>query len=273
MRLATEVDHIDLEADLLRRVPTLQDVPPFLRAGATAAARCWASTNASAYFDADDYKAAASCTCQFRVRVAFFAPRGIVRGPSRLCAGGCGFPNRSWARLWWHQGRAVTCATRAGHWRRPQCAMHRRQGHPCSCEQHGRSERPVLRPGGRPWRQTLATARSSGSAREASTPVVAQAVRWSPSAPKRPWQPQRHGASGSGSRKLRRRRSTWNCALGLTTPSRVGATVKARAEWGPARESNSARDAGRTSARCVPHARSSQVRAAWRCQPRTWSPG
>ena len=65
-------------------------------------------------------------------------------------------------------------------------------------------------------RQTLATARSSGSAREASTPIVAQAVRWSPSASRRPWQPQRHGGSGS---RRRRRRSTRNCALGMTTPS------------------------------------------------------
>ena len=39
----------------------------------------------STYFDADDNKAAAARTCQLRVRVASFAPRGVVRGPSRLC--------------------------------------------------------------------------------------------------------------------------------------------------------------------------------------------
>ena len=45
--------------------------------------------------------------------------------------------------------------------------------------------------------QTLATARSSGRAREARAPEVAQAARWSPSGPNRPRQAQSRGASGS----------------------------------------------------------------------------
>ena len=130
--------------------------------------------------------------------------------PAVCQLGGAAHQTASRARLWRHHGRALTHAKKTGHWQRPHCAVHRRQGHQCSCQAHGRSARPVLR-------HTLATARSSGSAREASTPVVAQAVRWSPSASKRLWQPQRRGASGNDSRR-RRRRSTRNCALGMTTP-------------------------------------------------------
>ena len=45
-------------------------------------------------------------------------------------------------------------------------------------------------------RQTRATACSSGRAREAKKPEVAQAERWSPSWSRRPWQEHVHGAQG-----------------------------------------------------------------------------
>ena len=116
-------------------------------------------------------------------------------------------------------------------------------------------------------RQTRATACSKGSARVASTPDVAQAVRWSPSGSSTPWQLHLRGASGRGSRKRRSRR-TRNCALGMATSSRVGRTLRAREANCPACESSSARDAGVRSARCVSYARSSHAQAATRCHPR-----
>ena len=78
-----------------------------------------------------------------------------------------------------------------------------------------------------------ASARSSGIARAGSTPAVAQAARWSPQGSSWPRQWQCLGANGKG-RRNPRSRSTRNCALGMTTSSWVGSTLKAREECGPA---------------------------------------
>ena len=94
-----------------------------------------------------------------------------------------------------------------------------------------------------PSRQTRATACSSGRARDAKTPDVAHAERWSPSGSRRPRQRQTRGARGSGSRR-RRSKSTRRCSGGRATAADVGRAVRARPECGPACESSRARDAG-----------------------------
>ena len=81
-------------------------------------------------------------------------------------------------------------------------------------------------------RQTRATACSSGRAREARKPEVAQAERWSPSWSRRPWQEHVRGAQGKG----RRRRRSSSTRSGTTTAGDVGNAVRARAAWGPACE-------------------------------------
>ena len=79
-----------------------------------------------------------------------------------------------------------------------------------------------------------------GQGRVASTPDVAQAVRWSLSASSCPRQLHLRGASGRGSRRRRSRR-TRKRALGTETSSRVGVTLKTRAAKGPAWESSTQR--------------------------------
>ena len=69
--------------------------------------------------------------------------------------------------------------------------------------------------------------RASGRARDANTPDVAQAERWSPSGSRRPRQRQVRGVRGSG-RRSRRRRSTRRCSGGRVTAADVGRTVRAR---------------------------------------------
>ena len=86
-------------------------------------------------------------------------------------------------------------------------------------------------------RHTPARARSRGMAREARTPAVAHAVRWSPSTSSGLRQAQARVASGSG-------RRNWKCALGSVTSSCVGRNIRAREECGPACDSSSAREAG-----------------------------
>ena len=82
----------------------------------------------------------------------FCAARHCSRPIPAVCElGGAPPQTASRARLWWHGGQVVTRAIRASHWRRPQCAVHRRQGHLCSCQPHGHSARAALRPRGRPW--------------------------------------------------------------------------------------------------------------------------
>ena len=133
--------------------------------------------------------------------------------------------------------------------------------------------------------QTLATARSSGRAREARAPEVAQAARWSPSGSSRPRQALSRGASCSA-RRRRRRRSTRSSAQGMVTASRVliRRTVKQQVACGAAWDSSSARDAGGRVAKCVSNVRCSQARAAaspgdsvllvvvscWRWMSRLW---
>ena len=90
--------------------------------------------------------------------------------------------------------------------------------------------------------QTRATARSKGSVREASTPELAHAARWSPSGSRHPRQAHARGATGRGSRN-QRRRTIRNCGEGRVSSDEVGKTVSARAACGPACDSSSARDA------------------------------
>ena len=81
--------------------------------------------------------------------------------------------------------------------------------------------RPIRAPAS--W-QTQVMARSRRKAREASTPDVEHAARWSPDASSAPRQEQLRG------RMRRRRRSrTRKCESGMATSSDVGSTVKARA--------------------------------------------
>ena len=93
-----------------------------------------------------------------------------------------------------------------------------------------------------PSRQTRATACSSGKARDAKTPDVAHAERWSPSGSRRPRQRQTRGR-GSG-RRRRHSKSTWRCSGGRATAADVGRAVRARPAWGPACESSRARGRG-----------------------------
>ena len=81
---------------------------------------CSLSAKASAYLNADDNNAAAARACQFRVRVGFFcAARHCSQPILAVCQlGGAALQTASRARLWWHQGRAVTRAIMASHWRR-----------------------------------------------------------------------------------------------------------------------------------------------------------
>ena len=102
-------------------------------------------------------------------------------------------------------------------------------------------------------------------ARVASTPDVAQAVRWSPSASSYPRQLHLRGANGRGSRRRSSRR-TRKRALGTETSSHVGVTLKTRAAKGPAWESSRVRDAGAKSEKCISYTRLSQEWAASRCQ-------
>ena len=73
----------------------------------------------------------------------------------------------------------------------------------------------------------------NGRARLASTPDVAQAVRWSPSTSSCPRQLHLRAASCRRSRRRRSRR-TRNRALGTDTSSRVDVTLKTWAAKGPA---------------------------------------
>ena len=97
----------------------------------------------------------------------FCAARHCSRPIPAVCQlGGAPPQTASRARLWWHRGRAVTRAIRASHWRRPQCAVHRRQGHQYSCQPHGHSARPALRPRGRPWQPPAQVAALERRARQ-----------------------------------------------------------------------------------------------------------
>ena len=132
--------------------------------------------------------------------------------PSYVSARGCGPPDRITGETMVASRATVTRATRASHWRRPQCAVHRQQGHQCSCQPHGRSARPVLRPRGGPWQLPAEAAALERRAR--------CGAGGAPSVSRRP----KRGASGSGSRR-RQRRSTRN----REGPCRMGSGVKAAA--------------------------------------------
>ena len=119
--------------------------------------------------------------------------------------------------------RGINCelphATRTGRCRHPQCAGPRTgtSKHPSSC-----------RPGARSWshvHQPPGEACSRRMAREARTPAVAHAARWSPGTSSGRRQAQVRGASASGGRN---REEDTEMHLGNVTSSRVGRTVRAR---------------------------------------------
>ena len=91
-----------------------------------------------------------------------------------------------------------------------------------------------------------------GKARDARTPDVAQAARWSPNTSSAQRQKQWLGPSGSG-RRSRRRTRMRKSELGTAKSSRVGRTVNTRAAWDPACDSSSARNAGESSGRRARH--------------------
>ena len=80
--------------------------------------------------DADDNKAPAARTCQFRVRVVFCAARRCSRPIPAVCQlRGAAPQTASRATRWWHHRRAVTRATKAGHWQRPLRRAFSSSGH------------------------------------------------------------------------------------------------------------------------------------------------
>ena len=79
---------------------------------------------------------------------------------------------------------------------------------------------------------TRAMARSKGKARDARTPDVAQAARWSPSTSNAQRQGQWLGPSGSARRNRRRMRMRKSELGTVANTSHVGRTVNTRAAWG-----------------------------------------
>ena len=114
-------------------------------------------------------------------------------------------------------------------------------------------------------RQTRSTARSSGPALAASTPLVAHAAWWSPEASSLPR--QLHAGRAGTERRRRHSSRMRNCAFGMETPRVYRRDGDAQPATAAAHGTQGAgqKDASRT--------RASHAPAAWRGHPRRESPG